>query len=158
MNANTRKAWLQSVQISFMTVLGGLLVVSFAEDNPEPTRPAAESQEAHAELRKVRDGINRVLEENARLKEENAQLRRENQQLRRLLAEKAVPSTPADPVTSPTGGAQSAATGPGADSPLTYWLSASTGQRHNSRCRHFKTSEGRLCGPEEGKACKLCGG
>ncbi len=158
MNANTRKVWLQSVQISLLILLGGLLVVSSAEDNPEPFRPAAESQEAHAELRKIRDGINRVLEENARLKEENAQLRRENQQLRRLLAEKALPNRPADLVTAPVGGAQSAVTNPGSDSPLIYWLSASTGQRHNSRCRHFKTSEGRLCGPEEGKACKLCGG
>lgn len=38
---------------------------------------------------------------------------------------------------------------------LTYALS-STGKRHNSRCRHHKT--GTLCGPNQGVACKTCGG
>ena len=38
------------------------------------------------------------------------------------------------------------------------WISTSNGQRHNSRCRYFKTTEGRLGAPDEGKACKLCGG
>ena len=158
MNANTRKVWLQSVPISLLILLGGLLVVSFAQDNPEPARPAAESQEAHPELQKIRDGINRVLEENARLKEENAQLRKENQQLRRLLAEKAAAGKASNQVTPPADGNQSTAASPGSESPMTYWLSGSNGQRHNSRCRYFKISEGRLCGPEEGKPCKLCGG
>ena len=38
-----------------------------------------------------------------------------------------------------------------------YWLS-STGKRHNSSCQYYKTSKGRACGPNEGSACKKCGG
>lgn len=39
-----------------------------------------------------------------------------------------------------------------------YWLTTSSGIRHNSRCRHYKNSNGRSCGPNDGKACKICGG
>src|SRR2546428_9981647 len=35
----------------------------------------------------------------------------------------------------------------GTDSPLTYWFSTGSGQRHNSRCRYYKVTEGRPCGP-----------
>jgi|GEM_PF-7105590 len=31
--------------------------------------------------------------------------------------------------------------------------------RHNQRCEYFRnTKTGRLCGPNEGKACGICGG
>lgn len=40
-----------------------------------------------------------------------------------------------------------------------FWLNTSTGVRHNSRCENFgKTKRGRACGPNEGKACGICGG
>lgn len=40
-----------------------------------------------------------------------------------------------------------------------YWLNTSSGVRHNERCEHFKnTKKGRLCGPNDGKACGICGG
>ena len=38
---------------------------------------------------------------------------------------------------------------------LTYTIS-STGKRHNSRCRYYKV--GTQCGPNQGVACKICGG
>lgn len=39
-----------------------------------------------------------------------------------------------------------------------YWLSPS-GVRHNRSCRWFgNTKSGRYCGPNEGRACKQCGG
>ena len=38
-----------------------------------------------------------------------------------------------------------------------YWLS-STGKRHNSLCRYYKSAKGRACGPKDGTACKTCGG
>lgn len=42
---------------------------------------------------------------------------------------------------------------------MSYWLNTSSGVRHNQRCEHFqKTKTGRLCGPNEGKACGICGG
>ena len=42
---------------------------------------------------------------------------------------------------------------------LVHWLNTKTNTRHNAGCRYFKnTKEGRLCRPNEGTACKICGG
>lgn len=38
-----------------------------------------------------------------------------------------------------------------------YWLS-STGKRHKESCRYYGGSSGRVCGPKEGVACRICGG
>jgi len=46
-----------------------------------------------------------------------------------------------------------------ADPKALYWLNTSSNVRHNQRCEHFqKTKKGRLCGPNEGKPCGICGG
>ena len=47
-----------------------------------------------------------------------------------------------------------------ADSPKekSHWLTSSSGIRHNSKCRYFQTSKGRLGTKDEGRACKTCGG
>lgn len=40
-----------------------------------------------------------------------------------------------------------------------YWLNLRSGVRHNAECRYFDpTGEGRYCGPDEGRACRVCGG
>jgi len=40
-----------------------------------------------------------------------------------------------------------------------YWLNTSSNVRHNSGCRYYqKTKKGRSCGPDEGRACGMCGG
>lgn len=40
-----------------------------------------------------------------------------------------------------------------------HWLNTTSSVRHNSTCKYFKnTKRGRLCGPDEGKACGICGG
>ena len=39
-----------------------------------------------------------------------------------------------------------------------YWLTTGTGVRHNGTCRYYRKTKGRLCGPSEGRACKICGG
>ena len=40
-----------------------------------------------------------------------------------------------------------------------HWLNTSSNVRHNESCEHFKNSKkGRLCRPDEGKACGICGG
>jgi len=38
------------------------------------------------------------------------------------------------------------------------WLTIKSGIRHNSSCRYYQNSKGRPCGPNEGRACKICGG
>ena len=40
-----------------------------------------------------------------------------------------------------------------------YWLNTKSDVRHNRNCRWFgNTTNGRPCGPDEGRACKQCGG
>ena len=41
----------------------------------------------------------------------------------------------------------------------TYWITKSSGKRHNSKCRYYKNSKG-YCTEDgtKGKACKICGG
>jgi len=40
-----------------------------------------------------------------------------------------------------------------------YWLNTKSGVRHNRSCRWFgNTTNGRPCRPDEGRACKQCGG
>lgn len=41
----------------------------------------------------------------------------------------------------------------------TYWITKSSRKRHNQRCRYYKNSKGYCTeNPEEGIACKICGG
>jgi endonuclease YncB( thermonuclease family) len=47
---------------------------------------------------------------------------------------------------------------PTAQSEAKYWLTTSSGIRHNLSCRHYATSKGRSCGKADGRACKICGG
>lgn len=40
-----------------------------------------------------------------------------------------------------------------------FWLNLRSGVRHNAECRYFDpTGEGRYCGADEGRACRICGG
>lgn len=48
---------------------------------------------------------------------------------------------------------------PPAEPGAKFWLNTSSNVRHNASCRYFgKTKRGRYCGPDEGKACGICGG
>lgn len=39
-----------------------------------------------------------------------------------------------------------------------YWLNTGTGRRHREGCRYYRNGlEGRPCGSDEGKPCKVCG-
>lgn len=41
----------------------------------------------------------------------------------------------------------------------TYWITKSSHKRHNSKCRWYKKSKGYCTDdPDEGIACKICGG
>ncbi|HYX49745.1 MAG TPA: hypothetical protein VE843_08375, partial [Ktedonobacteraceae bacterium] len=84
------------------------------------------------------------------LKAENAVLKRENETLKRSLAQaKSAAISNQSTVERP---AQSNA------NKGKYWMTISSGKRHNSACRYFMNSKGRFCGPDEGIPCKLCGG
>ena len=141
-----------------LTVIFSLFAAAFADDKTEPTKPGPKSQETREELRKIRDSLDQLRDEHAKLKEENALLRKENQQLRRLLADKGEPGGAAAAVATAVSVPPTNQPNTEAETRLTHWFTTSNGKRHNSRCRHFETTEGRRCGPNEGKACKLCGG
>ena len=49
-------------------------------------------------------------------------------------------------------------TPPAKEQTQSFWLTQSSGIRHNSKCRYFHNSKGRPCEKSEGRACKLCGG
>lgn len=45
------------------------------------------------------------------------------------------------------------------DTPTQFWLNVSSNVRHNQNCEHFRQGKkGRMCGPDEGRACGICGG
>jgi hypothetical protein len=117
------------------------------------------------------DSISEISQQLEKLKSENAALKQENQVLRKLVFEKQS-FAPAQPVSSPT--PSSVSTPPPAPPPtpsaarvvptkpssaaVEYWITTSSGKRHNSGCRYFQTSRGRPGGATEGTACKICGG
>ena len=60
----------------------------------------------------------------------------------------------------PTPLSQGAETTAPADTPKEsgYWMTNSSHKRHNQNCRYYKNSKGHVCGPNDGVACKICGG
>ena len=58
------------------------------------------------------------------------------------------------PAPLPAETAQPPAASPAGD----YWLTASSGIRHNSKCRYYRKSKGRPCSAAEGRPCQKCGG
>lgn len=113
--------------------------------------------------------VNEIRQQLEKLKSENVALKQENQVLRKLVFERQnAPQPP--PVSSPT--PSSVSTPPPApytpsparlvpskpSSAVEYWITTSSGKRHNSGCRYFQTSRGRPGEANEGTACKICGG
>ena len=77
-----------------------------------------------------------------------ASLREENAALRK--------SGLAKPSTDAPSQKKASKPSPTGEAGISYKLSKS-GKRHNSRCRYFE-SAGDACGPNDGQACKICGG
>jgi hypothetical protein len=154
MNTKMLKIFIPVLTLAMIPLGIALFTPTSAADKSEPTKVSVPA----GEVQKVSDDDSSLREENARLKEENAQLKKENQQLRRLLGEKTEPGSASSTQANGTVPAQTNVASSDEEVPLTHWLTISSGKRHNSRCRYFKTTEGRLCGPDEGTPCKLCGG
>lgn len=89
----------------------------------------------------------------AELEAKVSQLQQENEALRRQAASVPVPGYAGPAARSLTPSAPSSP--PPAVAAGSHSIS-STGKRHNSGCRYF--GSGRSCGPNEGIACKICGG
>jgi endonuclease YncB( thermonuclease family) len=54
--------------------------------------------------------------------------------------------------------AEAAPQTPGPVASGSYWLTTSSGIRHNGDCRYFGKSKGRKCSATEGRPCQKCGG
>jgi hypothetical protein len=96
----------------------------------------------------------------AKLEARIAALEAENQDLRKRLvaASQAAPRTsvtPSSGLTPSTPSSVRRITPTTEGGGLSYTIS-STGKRHNSRCRYY--GGGSPCGPNQGVACKICGG
>ena len=91
------------------------------------------------------------------LKAENETLIKENQSLRRIVASPQQQTT-ITPVQKPLTIPAAVQSPPSQQKTSGYWITTSSGVRHNSSCRYYMNSRGRACGPNEGRACKICGG
>jgi len=95
-----------------------------------------------------------VLEDTVvKLQKENDLLRKENQALRKALQKQNTGSGQTSSLESTKPPPKEQPVAPDNE----FWLSSS-GRRHNSRCRYFKTGEGKICTKDEGEPCKVCGG
>jgi hypothetical protein len=91
------------------------------------------------------------------LKAENESLKKELQQLRQLLG--SAPSGGAYTASTPENRASVAASPQSSPGEAQgFWITSSSRKRHNNSCRYYQNSNGRPCGPEDGIACKICGG
>ena len=137
-------------------------------EKSEVVKAPSENQRLQQDLKSIRAEVDRLKEENAALKKQNQLLQSENQRLRRLLGNTSS-ATNADSGAegeSSTGSNEQAAAAKDATTNqaggakatvLTHWLSTGDGRRHSGRCRYYKTTPGRPCGPDEGALCTFCG-
>ena len=154
--------WLScAVKLCCCGWLFGYLTVAVAAETTNQSTTVDGHKQNQDELKSLR-------QEAARLKEQNQQLRIENQKLRRLLADQGEATSPS-PVAAVDAVGNVARSQPAVatnlnsvasatSTALTHWLTKSSGKRHNSRCKFFQKTEGRLCGPNEGLPCSVCGG
>lgn len=96
--------------------------------------------------------------QNKDLGKENEALRRENQKLRRELVRQKAGEPIIDMAVKPVSDGTKK---PGSKTRVVddggWWMSSS-GKRHNSKCRYYKTGNGHPCKKDEGTPCKKCGG
>lgn len=156
---NRRRRWcglLRQVAVAAACGLNLLAAAPF-DLTAAPNASSEIPQPLREELDRLRREVSQLKDDNSRLQEEVLALRRENQQLRRLLAQPLDPKATNTVAQMTDSDGQSPRPAP-AEPSLTHWLSTLSGKRHNPRCRYFGKTAGQFCGPDEGTACKLCGG
>ncbi len=125
-----------------------MLVAVLALGTSTGTR-AGDAQASASELQK----------EVQKLRAENDTLKRENQTLRKLLLDR---QNSAVPTTQPPQNLPPRVNAPAIHTPATqetgFWITISSGKRHNKGCRYYMNSRGHPCGANEGTPCKICGG
>lgn len=128
------------LRFTFTAALISLPAVSRAQERPQAAS----------------DSIAIIADEVTRLRHEVNMLKDEVARLRRLLS--GAPEGAADTLLPVDDKPKTVSSQPATTAKETgYWLSTG-GVRHNTKCRYYKLSAGRPCGPNEGKACKKCGG
>lgn len=105
-----------------------------------------------AEVERLRNEVRELKALAARLEGENAQLRRD---LLAARTESARQHAQRQSFTQERMGLVSRSKESATNS---HWITTSSRKRHNSSCRWYRQSQGRPCGPNEGVACKVCGG
>lgn len=123
----------------------GVIHIPMEKLTPESRRAVTEA---------TKPDVDSLLKKVAELEARISQLQQENETLRKQMAARpasggnAAGSSALAPPASTAGSQPSAAAG--------GHTISSTGKRHNSGCRYF--GSGRPCGPNDGIACKICGG
>jgi hypothetical protein len=125
----------------------GTLTLSKSQLSESSLQSLAVSSEDAAALKAKINDLRSVIES----------LRRDNAALREQLTAGGTSATATTPRTNYSGFSPAAGYSSPAAQTGGYWIS-STGKRHNSNCRYFQTSKGRPGTPDEGVACKICGG
>lgn len=101
----------------------------------------------------MKPDVDSLVKKVAELEARVSQLQQENENLRKQMAGR--PVTGGHP-TAGNGIAPSATNSTSSPAAAASHSISSTGKRHNSGCRYF--GSGRPCGPNDGIACKICGG
>lgn len=170
-NARMFRPFVHHARIALVTACFGFATLhASGAPNRQGSAPASEVAALRKEITKLQQDMET-------LRAENAALQRENESLRRMLSTRnagnqaasaretnnvprAGSPRPASPATESRSNAVPATLQRSATAGQTnaYWLSTWSGLRHNSGCRYYRNSTGKPCGPNDGKACKTCGG
>ena len=125
-----------------------------------PQTPAAKGDDLQTQIASLKLELQKLRGDVAALKKENQELRRQ------LALQKPLPDSFNDqPVSAQAPQAQPqvqprvpTAAAAGDQQDTGYWMTNSSGKRHNRNCRYYKNSNGHPSGPGDGIPCKICGG
>ena len=146
-----------AVGVKAVSLIVGLFIVAFGG-----VAFGAQTAVTTPDVTLLRQQVEQLRVENARLKEENVTLRRlTGSAAAQQAAQDGGPVSVISAQTVTTNSLPIHVTStntPSAQAEPAYWLTTMTNKRHNKSCRYFKVQKGKFCKPDEGVACRLCGG